>query len=174
MTESLELKAALERAERAERREEQFRGWWAGVSKQLRDLQYQYQQEDWARAENCDVHGQKIKELDDELLILKRQYRETEAIRVKLVAGLHVLLDIVDAHRRGETRDGLTVDALIGAVGRHVRRTLDRKVPEPGKRSPTTAPVASAVPAEPETLFEVGQPDGLVVPNAAPNPGGAS
>jgi hypothetical protein len=124
VSESIEMAELRMRAEKAERREKQFRTWWAGVSKQLRDLQHQYAMETWERAESCDTHGRTIKDLDAELTQAKYRHRETEADRVKLVTGLHVLQDIVRAHERGHTRDDLTVDQLIGAVGRIVARTL--------------------------------------------------
>jgi hypothetical protein len=123
------------RAEEAERREAQFRNWWAGVSKQLDDLKRQYARETWERAESCDTHGEKIKTLDAQLLYFQRRSRETEDARVKLVIGLHVLQDIVREHRAGNTRADLTVDELIGAVEAIVWRTLDQK-PETEKRPP--------------------------------------
>lgn len=129
MSKSLELQDALNRAEKAEQREDQFRTWWAGVSKQLRDLQSRYAQETWERAESCDTHGKTIKDLDAELTQTKQRHGETENDRVKLVTGLQVLQDIVRAHERGHLRDDLTVDQLIGAVGRIVARTLDGRKP---------------------------------------------
>lgn len=127
--ETVEVVELRMRAETAERREEQFRTWWAGVSKQLRDLQHRYAQEAWERAESCDSHGRQLKDLDAQLLHLQRRHRETEADRVKLVTGLHVLQDLVRAHHAGHTRDDLTVGELIGAVSRIVDRTLDGRKP---------------------------------------------
>lgn len=129
MSESIELTELRMRAEKAEAREGQFRNWWAGVSKQLRDLQSRYDRETWERAESCETHGKTIKDLDAELMRVNHRHGETEADRVKLVTGLHVLQDIVRAHERGHTRDDLTVDQLIGAVGRIVARTLDGRKP---------------------------------------------
>lgn len=128
----LELNAALERAEKAERREDQFRNWWTGVSKQLDDLKRQYAQETWDRAESCVTHGQRLKDLDAQVLNLQRLRRDTEEARVKLVVGLQVLQDVVRAHREGRTRANLTVDDLMKAVEGIVWRTLDQQ-PDAGK-----------------------------------------
>lgn len=133
MSVEMELAAALERAEKAERREEQFRNWWTGVSKQLDDLRRQYAAEDWARAESCEEHGRKIKNLDDQLHSSQRRSRETEEARVTLVVGLQVLQDIVRAHRAGRIREDLTVGELMAAMEGIVWRTLGQ-TPETEKR----------------------------------------
>lgn len=126
----LQLADALARAEKAERREEQFRNWWTGVSKQLDDLRRQHAREGQAREESCETHGPRLAELDTELWRINRRRDETERARVKLVVGLQTLRDLVTAWRDGQTRQDLTVDELMGTVGSIVGRTLgERRTP---------------------------------------------
>lgn len=160
-THEIELADAIERAERAERREEQFRNWWTGVSKQLRDLQHDCLQKDWAHATNCETHGKQLQELDADALRLSRLQDRAESERVRLVVGLQVLQDIVRAHRAGQTRADLTVDELMGAFENIVWRTLGQE-PETKKRPadsvrrvPRPSRAAAQADAVPDALFEI-------------------
>lgn len=82
---------AVARAEKAEQREAQFSKWWADVSKQLADVKRQAVQEDWSRAESCDTHGAKLKELDAAVQRLTRLASESERGRVEAVTDIHLL-----------------------------------------------------------------------------------
>lgn len=128
-----ELVGALQRAEEAEGREEQFRNWWTGVSKQLDDLKRENAQKDWEHATSCKDHGKQLRDLDADMLRLNRMHKRAEKERVDLVVGLHVLQDIIRAHRAGRTRESLTVDELVAAFEGIVWRTLG-ETPETEKR----------------------------------------
>lgn len=133
MSIEVELQYERERADKAERREDQFRNWWADVSKQLDDLKRECAQKDWAHATSCETHGKQISDLDADVVRLHRLRDRAEKGRLELVAGLHVLQDIVRAHRAGRTRKDLTVDELMAAFEAIVWRTLGQNL-DTGKR----------------------------------------
>lgn len=153
MTE-IEIDYLRQQLEKAERREEQFRNWWTGVSKQLRDLQHENTLKDWEHATSCETHGKQLQDLDADVLRLHRLHDGAETERVKLVTGLHALQDIVLAYRAGDAREDLTVDELMGVFERTVWRTLGQKVET--KKGPVTPRKTATVVVEPEALFSIG------------------
>lgn len=73
-----------------------------------------------ARSESCDVHGQEIKALGEQLHAIDRQRERTERARIALLGFLHAVDELVRA-----PRSDLTVAQILAVLAKASKKTSD-------------------------------------------------
>lgn len=71
-----------------------------------------------ARSGDCEVHGEEIKGLGEQLAHFDDAHRRADAGRVALLGFLHVVDEMVREHKAGKLRADLTVADLVAAIAK--------------------------------------------------------
>lgn len=71
-----------------------------------------------AQAGDCEVHGEQIKGLEDQLHAIDKSRQASEAGRLALLGFLHAVDEMIREHGAGKLKADLTVADLVAAIGK--------------------------------------------------------